>query len=178
MQWVYIPETEEAGKGHFHFGVSKLCFLSRLSLLKMGSVLQPMICLGMLSSRGILWLFVGACIMRKETCFPHLESVPAQPNYPGAWHPVCLHNTFLDSESPCVLSGIRLAWTSQHPVTLASLYRQVCSKASQEPHLHKWRRQGRSKGCLCSTPTCLGIPGIDKRGFYHFPPYQIHRKLP
>lgn len=38
--------------------------------------------------------------MRMETCFPHGEPVPSQPNYPEAWHPVCLHNTFLDSESP------------------------------------------------------------------------------
>lgn len=38
--------------------------------------------------------------MRMETHFPHLEPVPAQPNHPGAWHPGCLHNTFLDSESP------------------------------------------------------------------------------
>lgn len=38
--------------------------------------------------------------MRMETHIPHLEPVPAQPNYPGDWHLVCLHKTFLDSESP------------------------------------------------------------------------------
>lgn len=38
--------------------------------------------------------------MRMETCIPHLEPVLTQPNYPGDWHPFCLHKTFLDSESP------------------------------------------------------------------------------
>lgn len=76
---------------------------------------------GPISDRGILWLPVGACVMRMETSIPPPEPVPAQPNYPGAWHLVCLHNTFLESESPSgFLLVITLNSTPQHPITLAS----------------------------------------------------------
>jgi hypothetical protein len=66
-------------------------------------------------------------VTRMETSIPPLEPDPTQPNYPGDGHPVCLHNTFLDSESP-LCSLLVWLWIKSHSILgLVTLYRHVCS---------------------------------------------------
>lgn len=127
--------------------------------------LLPMIWLRKSSSWGILWLFVGACIMRIETRFPHPGACSCPAKLPRSLAPSLfaqhIFRLWVTLEF-FLVSG----WIKPHSILLPWLpcTGRFAQEASQSP-ASIGRGARADQRVAYFTPTCLGIPGIDNKGF-------------